>query len=91
MTTNNITVIIADELQCSNNACYRYGQSGLVRETKLADDDHNVHGSVNSLNNVTSEYYVNEELYWSPEHCEDDIKEQLTKLKVENVLKDNVK
>ena len=42
-----------------------------------------------SLNTLTSEQYVNEELYWNPAHHEDDIKEQLTKLKVKNVLNDN--
>ena len=43
-----------------------------------------------SIASVTSEQYVNEELYWNPAHHEDDIKEQLTKLKVENVLNDSI-
>ena len=85
------TNAIIDELQYNNNACYGLGQSNLVtRETnihtkvKLHDHD--------SLNSVTSEQYVNEELYWNPAHHEDDIKEQLTKLKlkVENVLNDSI-
>ena len=83
------TNTVIDELQYNNNACYGLGQSNLVtRETnihtkvKLHDHD--------PLNSVTSEQYINEELYWNPAHHEDDIKEQLTKLKVENVPNDSI-
>ena len=80
---------ITDELQCVNNASYGHGRLGLFRETEL--DHKGSCGSKDPLSSVSSEYYVNEELYWSPALHEDDIKEQLKKLKVKNLFKDNVK
>ena len=85
-----ITNTITDELECANNACYGHGRLGLFRETELDHKDHISCGCKDPLN-VSSEYYVNEELYWSPALCEDDIKEQLKKLKVKNLFRDNVK
>ena len=61
-----------------------------MQEINSTKNHHVSCGSMDPLGNVSSEYYVNEELYWSPALCEDDIKEQLKKLKVENLFKDNL-
>ena len=76
---------ILDKLQY--NDCY-----GLVRSNNcdtIEPNDHPTHMCMDSLNNLSTDY-VNEELYWDPASHEEDIKKQLTKLKVENVHRDNI-
>ena len=77
---HNANTISVDEIQ--QNACYgiNIGQSDRDREP-------NNHSTIEpGLTNNN----MNEVPYWDPANYEEDIKQQLMRLQVENMLKDNI-
>ena len=85
-----IATIHDHEVVLQSNACYNQFNRRAVEEHRsshLAESYHSyVINSLGKVGNVESD----EELYWQPASKEEDLKHQLKKLKVDEVVKENI-